>query len=365
MNRLTIVVVSLAVLIGTTAGVALGLRDNGEQATTAKGVAPPPGPRPGPVTSADVGGSRAGDLVLIDNGADRTFTSVSKGGIGAPKEWAATSYGNAKVVRGDFTGDGWADLALVEHDRVRIAASTGAVFSEPVSWGEFEQPDSFQVTAGDFDGDGRTDLAIASGDGSVFVSVRVLLARKGRFVDGGEWRRIDRWTLANLSLGSGDVDGDGDADLIEMGIPDPDARDVDVRVLMSDRNGFAKDVGWFLAKDWRWDESRMVVGDVDGDGSADLVVMRGQGSRSFDVLLSRGDAFVPNGVLRLDGTAGAHLTPVASDVDGDGRTDVVLVDGSAGRARLLRSTGERLGDRDDPVDLAGGGRDPLVIGSSR
>lgn len=365
MNRLTVAVVSLAAVVGTAAGVALGLRTDSEQTHRSRDALKAPGPRHGPVVSGNVGGSRADDLILIDNRADRTFAMISKGGLGPARQWAATAYGDARVVRGDFTGDGWADLALVEQDSVKVAASTGTAFADPEVWAELEVPSQSQVTAGDFNGDGHTDLAIATGEGSEYVSVQVLLAQVEQFGDQGEWRRIDNWTLANLKLATGDVDGDGDDDLIEMGIPDPDRRDVDVRVLLSQRDGFAKDTGWFVAEDWRWDESRIVIGDVDGDDSADLVVLRGTDSPTVEVALSNGAEFVRADTRTIDGLVAADQTPITQDIDGDGRSDLVLVDRVTRSARLLRSTGDGFADPGRPTGLDGVGSEPLVVGSAR
>lgn len=299
-----------------------------------------PGAHFGPVTPADVNGDGSDDTILVDNSADQTLVLTSDGdtdtGFGDLETWSGTAYGDAKVVRGDFSGDGRSDLALVETDRVRVARSDGSGFEQPVDWGGPALPDQFRVTAGDFDGDGRTDLAYVTG-GQSRIEIDVALSDGSSFDPTTQWAAEDGWTWANMKVGAGDFDGDGDADLIELGQPHPGTDEVDFRVFPSERNTFGPNEGWFYAADWGWDRTHPVVGDFDGDGDADVVVMRDEGSARFVRLLSDGESLTAESQhVDIVDVAFKDARPVATDADGDGATDLVLVDRATATVRLLR-----------------------------
>ena len=75
---------------------------------------------------------------------------------------------------------------------------------------------------------------------------------------------------------------------------------------------------------------KIVAGDFDGDGKADLAEVRDEGSvTSLRTYASSGTAF-GTGQVRWQGNdyRAADVTLVGADVDGDGRGDVVAASGS-------------------------------------
>jgi RHS repeat-associated protein len=140
-----------------------------------------------------------------------------------------------------------------------------------------------------------------------------------------------------LSYLTGDVDGDGRSDVIQLwnsngylAITTFAAADVgfsgpNTTVTSTPINGY---------------EHRFLVGDVNGDGKADVIDVKvvsnpfnvGQAYVVIDSFISTGTGLFSSNPVRtttgLLGWSSSPLTQVAGDVDGDGRTDLVLVLGS-------------------------------------
>ncbi len=247
----------------------------------------------------------------------------------------------------DFDRDGRADLVL--------GIPVGSTASRYVLWrsrgdGAFDSsplpvaPDAKVALVADLDGDGFPDLLERNAAG-----FRVLLNdRTGGFVAGAP---------SGPPFGvaaAGDLDGDGHPDLVLSRAWDPAAPTRQrLEVLAGDgRGGFgpARETGWDTGVDG--DLGALVVGDVDGDGHADVVVGISWG-------------FYPSGFLQLfrgDGTGALALVP--GRFDGGGRVTGL---GSAdvdrdGRPELLRGHQGHLGG--GTVEVVAGGSGGLVDVSS-
>lgn len=322
-----------------------GTADAGQEPEQTAGGEPGPGTVDPPVTTGDVDGDGTDDTILLDDLADTSLVLASdrrsEDGFGALEEWADTAHGTARVVRGDFTGDGRADLALVETDRIRVAASTGSRFEDAEDWVQVGLPRDFRVTAGDFDGDDVDDLALLTGAGTGAISIEVALSTSSGFRAPEPWAGLDGWTFENMRVGAADVDGDGRSDFVEMGLPPGGG--IDVRVFRSLGDTFEGNQLWLDQPDWDWDTTRPLLADVDADGSADLVALRDVGHLQVVVLRSADGEFLGSGspVELVDLQLG-RTRSVPADTDGDGATDLVLVDRSTSVVWRLGSDGAGL-----------------------
>ncbi len=346
--------VVLAVVLGVGGGVGWTLvRDGGtagdkgdspsagstvDSSPASSGAAGAPGPVSGPLAPGDVNGDGADDTILLDDRDDETVVLLSDpgsgSGFGRLQRWSGSAYGDALAVRGDFNGDGWADLAVAEPGLVRVAASTGRNFRKAVPWVTPDLPDKFRVTAGDFDADGRDDLAFLTGAGTGAISIDVALSDGAGFSAPEPWAGVDGWNYEDMRIGAADVNGDGLADLVEMGRP-PEGG-IDIRVFASlGGDTFDADRGWFSARDWDWETTRLGLGDVDGDEDADVVALRdfGEDGLAIATLVSDGSRLEEDDEVVLGDLALDRTRSVVADTDGDRAADLVLVDRDTSEAR--------------------------------
>jgi len=208
---------------------------------------------------------------------------------------------------GDVTGDGAPDLvafgAGADGGRVYVGRNAGESFDHDGTWLPGFCLGQIDCLVGDVDGDGIADVVEApSGRVGLSNGSEFRLAAPREIGIGG----LHRYFLA-------DVNNDCRSDLV--GVYRYNQR-IEVYVALSDGEGFAFKSWWgdFDATDYS-------VGDVDGDGAADLVVSLGDQAY---VHPSDGSAFGPGqdwwpSNARIGATENFRM----ADVDGDGLSDMV------------------------------------------
>ena len=233
--------------------------------------------------------------------------------------------------------------------------------------------------AGDVTGDGRADLVVrwrdASGVGRLTAWVSSL---GGAAWIAGPTLALDDAALASVAgeraLGVllGDVTGDGRADAVIV-----DAIDAwRIRVASADgRGGGASQRALVLARD-NWIDAppelvvraatppALLLADLDGDGASDLVLVehRGAATRIRTVRADRTGGLGPDVREHELGVLATHWA--AGDFDGDGRDDLLACAlGEHNVAQVLRSDGA--GWREGPVSVhpaqGWAGYRPLVL----
>jgi len=227
----------------------------------------------------------------LDLASRKVFTQATPGVPGSPE--AGDAFG-ADLTAADLDGDGYTDLvvpAMGEKWQQGGAARHGSV---TVLWGQKSglsggtilppgtRPYTARIVAGDFDGDGHADLAQV--DGVAF----------GPFTRAGAAARTQDISVVDgdealLDLAAGDVDGDGVTDLVSLTGPydfdDPQDLDVGHHLyyLHGTRDGLAP---LTTLKDGRGRNieggESIALGDVNGDGRDDIVFGRPQTAYSGD-----------------------------------------------------------------------------------
>ena len=235
------------------------------------------------------------------------------------------------VARGDIDGDGRADLVLVgqvigtpDHVvGVRLQQADGR-FASPVTLHKLDPSFSCDPTGlvvADLDGNGRADIALAR----CFTPLTVLLQQPdGRFLAETPAVEISAPVLRAL-----DLDGDGRLALVT-------AAATEFRVLRRDARGTWTPVltvpgSTDSISDWR-------LADLDGDGRLDLVFVRSApGNTSFELAwaLRRGSGFTAAGSLPLAALTTDRPALAVGDVTGDGHADVLLTAIRDGNSELL------------------------------
>ncbi|MBZ5562828.1 MAG: choice-of-anchor D domain-containing protein [Acidobacteriia bacterium] len=257
--------------------------------------------------------SCGGLVVLLGNG-DGTFQS--------PTNYQGPSCGGAQssVVTGDFNGDGKLDVAVTGSGSRIVSVWLGVgdgTFSTRTDY-SYSGMNLIGLVVGDFNGDQILDLAAANywtpggvavmlGDGHGGFSPPV------NYASGLVWP-----TLAATA----DFNKDGKLDLVTADLSS-------VSVLLGNGDGtFQSPVVYSLQNG---SLKSLTTGDYNGDGKLDLVLGNYEGSSStlFQIMPGNGDGtFQTPAVFYFPNSASVSSgLSAAGDTDGDGRLDVVTVDG--------------------------------------
>src|SRR3954463_13806926 len=266
------------------------------------------------------------------------------------------------VATGDFNADGLADLATanISPAGIGILIGTGnggfaAAPASPIPDGSNTFPQGLAV--GDLNGDARPDIAVANHTSN---TVNVLLGSGSSGTVGFLPAVGSPFPTANgaaagngpANIAIGDVNGDGKPDLATANESSNNSS-----VFLG--NGLGRFVHMTGSPFSTGSISLGVaVGDLNGDGLADVTVAnRGTPSR-INVLLSTGSSLVAGPSL----TVPSPNSVIAADLTGDGRLDLAATKfGSPGGASVLLNTAVAAADF-APTALTFGSQPATTIG---
>jgi hypothetical protein len=346
------------------------------------------------VAGSDYGGRPGLVSILIGNG-DGTFQPAHNYGVG---------FNPAALVVGDFNGDGHLDLAIIDTGTVNTPGSViillgngDGSFQIGQSYGFGFSPTGLAI--GDFDGDGHPDLAVIGSPNPQGMVTVVLGNGDGTFQAGRNYAVAQRQAT---SVAVADFNGDGHLDLVvaSRGLQ-PDLGSLSVLLgngdgtfqpasntdaglgprfvalgdfngdgkvdivtantsyLIDPRHGFSQilesDVRVFLGNgdgtfrvsqvyDAGPGPTAVAVGDFNGDGIPDLIVINGGVpdpgglGQSVALLLGNGDGTFQK--PQRYGAGGSPLWVAVGDFNGDGYPDLAVADGAEpGTATILLNAG--------------------------
>ncbi|MQS15955.1 VCBS repeat-containing protein [Streptomyces kaniharaensis] len=257
---------------------------------------------------------------------------------GHPNHHNGTEAGMGRVKWADFDGDGKADYLTIGADgAVNVWLNKGG--DGHGGWQALGQvatgltSDTSRVRFADFDGDGLADYLCINPDGSVHV----YLNRGG---DGhGGWQDLGQVATGLTSDASrvrfADIDGDGRADYNVI--------NADGSVTTYLNNGGDSGAGWVnygqIATGFTTDPSRVRLADIDGDGKADYSVINGSGAVS--TYLNRGGdghgGWSDYGQIATGVTSDQNAVALA-DFTGDGMADYISTNPN-GSVNVFRNDG--------------------------
>lgn len=321
-------------------------------------------PATGQRTRGDATGDGLGDVAgLLDVGGGRTAlvnfdTAPGGAAVLAPTTPVVTDPNAFPInrlvpVRGDFNGDGRADIAAFRDEggcRTTLwwwlSTGNGYAPSNALLWDSLAPnwclPNAPKVVAGDLTGDGRDDIGAFYSYPGNQVKLWVWPARADGtgFASPSLWwdSGPGNWEYSHLRAGTGDIDNDGDDDIVQL--YDYNSCSSATLVFTSTRSGIALPV----TRPWRsannvfcWSRlSRPLIGDVDGDGTADVSAVYDLGDGTWESITLAGPAVSAVNVTSVHTrTVPGRLKPAMADYDGDGLVDIALLSNDGPSATTL------------------------------
>lgn len=282
----------VAVAVGAPAGGSGAVRvlqpQNGQHAWTVNGAVPQGiGAR---VAIADVNNDGYDDLI-VGTGPGvaskvRIFSGATRTELYTITPFEASFLGGVYVAAGDITGDGRADVIVTpdEGGGPRVRAFSGQGMASIADFYGIDDPNfrgGARAAVGDINRDGHADVVVAAG----FMGGPRIAGFSGQALTQGRTERLFadfyafEQTLRNgVFVTLGDVNGDGYADLVAGGGPGggPRVSILSGRDLLANRS--TSIASFFGGDPDSRDGVRLTAKDLDNDGRADVIV--GVGSRA-------------------------------------------------------------------------------------
>ncbi|MCK5798206.1 MAG: VCBS repeat-containing protein, partial [Deltaproteobacteria bacterium] len=240
------------------------------------------------------------------------------------------SYPLAATAVGDVDGDGKLDVAYLTKEKVSVRAADGTMLEGFPVDAAMKREYTGALVLADLDGDGKLDIIYCSteaGDGGKGVKLHALTA-KGKSLAGFPMTLTDLDVPSPAPPSIGDLDGDGKLEIV---VP---IRGIGVVVVAADGSLVGKPMG-----DKNQVDATVVLVDLDGDGKLELITDRNlvdgpAGDPTGTPQEGYVDAYHHDGTLVSDFplriTANTmNNSIVVGDVDGDGALELVVVSSSA------------------------------------
>ncbi len=243
------------------------------------------------VAVGDVNGDDTDDLIVGAGPGGGAVVKVFSGVDGKQlRSFFAgdeTNRGGATVAAGDFDNDGDVDIIIgaVRNGQEVISVQDGATGTEIKSFTPFGAAiQGANVSAGDYNGDGILDIAVGAGVGGG-PRVTVIDGDTGEFLL--NTFAFESTFRGGVQVAMGDLDGDGKAEVTVAAGPSGGPR------VVAFQGGAAGPGGQVLHSFFAYDDSstarngvQVSVFDINGDGRNDIVTAAGPGQdpnvRAFD-----------------------------------------------------------------------------------
>ncbi|HEX6884359.1 MAG TPA: FG-GAP-like repeat-containing protein, partial [Planctomycetota bacterium] len=297
---------------------------------------------PGALIAVDLGLDGRPELLSADSGSDRISVLVNLvGGAFSSAIPFAVAGGPSSLAALDQDHDGRADVAVTcfGGEKLQFLRNLGNTFAAPLELPSFPAPSA--VIAADLDGDTFAELATLSNETLPFTG-NVLSVYPNQHA-AGFGAAVHTFTPPrNNDLVPLDHDGDGTLDLAVATSGDPanpgfEGAHPSVVVYANDGSGA---LAFSLRRTVSTSPSTVEAGDLDGNGQSDLVVVNTDAA-TLSVLLDGGNDLA--GPPRSS-TPYASRSLDSADLDGDGDRDLAVAKSFVGgaEAAVLLNQGQGL-----------------------
>jgi fibronectin type 3 domain-containing protein len=312
------------------------------------------GTTPGNIAIGDLDGDGKPDLVVTNTGSNTVSvfrnTSVS-GSITASSFASKVDFTTGSYPEGvaicDLDGDGKPDLVVINDISNTVSVFRNTSVSGSITTSSFAPKVDFAtgsapegVAIGDIDGDGKPDLVVTN-TGSNTVSVFRNTSVSGSITAGSFATKVD-FTAGSYPdrVAICDVDGDGKPDFVITNYSSNTVsvfRNTSVSGSIAP-SSFASKVDFTTGLY----PIGLVVSDVDGDGKPDIVVANNH-SNTLSVFKNTsfpGSITASSFASKVDFATGLGAEFVAiGDLDGDGKPDLAVTNYSSNTVSIFRNTG--------------------------
>ncbi len=317
---------------------------------------------PALATSSDYDGDKTADVVTsydYGNATTRLWGFRSDGSSFIPALLWFSGQGQfdatrTKLVSGDFDGDSKSDVAILydygnSTSRIWIFKSDGSNMAPSLAWysgpGKFDASRA-KLVSGDFDGDGKADIAALYDYGNSTSRFWFFKSDGATFAPSTAWDSgTGKFTSGHAVIKSGDFDGDGKTDVAAL--YDYGSGTSRLWVFKADGTTLAPAIAWYsgLGK-FAAGRAMMTCGDYDGDGKFDIAVLYDYGNATSRIWLFRSDGIsLTPAIAWYSGSgkfASVNVKLTSGDYDNDGKSDISMLydyKGATSRFWVFKSDG--------------------------
>jgi uncharacterized protein YkwD len=290
---------------------------------------PAPPPAPTPITPAQ-------HLYAVGTKGGTVATVIAYDATTGREVMTIHPFGNytigVHVATGDVNGDGYDDLIVSAGSgggpEVKVYdGKTGALIRDFYAYNSVFKG-GVNVAVADVDGDGKADVVTGTGPG-VAAHVEVFSGADNHLMD--SFLAYNAGFLGGVNVAAGDVNGDGRADIVTGtgagGSPHVEA--FDGRSLQEFRSFFAYAPGFMGGVN-------VAVGDVDGDGKADIITGAGAGGGPDVEVFSGADNHIETAFYAFSGNFTGGVSVATAFVTGTDALDLI-VGGGSGQQSMVKA----------------------------
>ncbi len=282
---------------------------------------------PATLLGGDVNGDGKIDLVISNYGYPGITTVLVSKGDGTFKQVQSQNPGYASAVAvGDFNRDGKLDTIFVANGVYLSLGNGDGSFQTPVAISNASNQYGSPLLVGDFNHDHKLDIAM--------TGVWVMLGNGD-----GTFKDPILSSSGAQPLAVFDFNGDGEPDLAALTVnTSPNS----VAILLGNGNGSFMDTTTVTAASTPYGTGGTVAADFNGDGKLDLAVAEGNyPNGQVSVELGKGNGtFGQPIVSALSTNATNPLFMLAADFNGDGKSDLAILDSNTSGFEVVLGGGD-------------------------